>query len=180
MLLYMTPALLVLLLACSQNNTNKENSTGNANDMANNDNAERQKMIANNERVNRAIETGNFDGTDTLWADDIVDHSGPGGKEVRGKDSLKAMLMLMSKSMKDIKIDTKVSAYDHEKGYLFSLSHFTATTTAPMNGMPANTKIDMNSIDLIKIVNGKATEHWVYENPQDMMKMMSRQKNGKK
>ncbi len=102
------------------------------------------------------------------------------GKEVHGKDSLKAVLMQISKSMKDIKIDTKVSAYDHEKGYLFSESNFTATTTAPLYGMPANTKLDMNSVDVVKIVNGKATDHWVYENPQEMMKMMSEQKKGKK
>ncbi len=172
--------LLGLLLSCSHANTNKENSIGNNNNTSNNLNREREKMIANNELVNRAIETGNFDGIDTLWADDIVDHSGPMGEEVHGKDSLKAVLMQMSKSMKDIKIDTKVSAYDPEKGYLFSLSHFTATTTAPMSGMPANSKLDMNSVDVIKIVNGKATDHWVFENPQDMMKMMSGQKNGKK
>lgn len=48
-----------------------------------------------------------------------------------------------------------------------------------MNGMPANAKFDMNSVQVVKIVNGKATDHWMYENPQDMMKMMGGQK-GKK
>ncbi len=67
MLFYICPALLVLLLSCSQDNTNKENSTGNDNNTGDNLSQERERMIANNERVNRAIETGNFDGIYTLW-----------------------------------------------------------------------------------------------------------------
>lgn len=170
----------ILVLSCSQANSNKENAAGSDSSTVNNDNKEREKMIANNERINRAIETGNFDGIDTLWANDIVDHTGPMGKEVRGKDSVKAELVQMHNSMKDIKFETKASAYDPEKGYLFSWSHFTATTTVPMEGMPANTKLDMDGVDLVKIVNGKATDHWQFNNPQDMMKMMGGQKNQKK
>lgn len=92
--------------------------------------ARRGKMIANNERVNRAIEIRNFAGIDTLWVDNIVNHLST-GTEVRGKDSVKTQLMQMSNLMKDIKIETNAAAYDPEKGFLFSLSHFTATTTAP-------------------------------------------------
>ncbi len=172
-----------LLFSCSQPESNKKNGTATANnmsDMSNNDKNERDKMIANNELVNRAIESGNFNGIDTLWADDIVEHSGPMGKEVRGKDSIKAELMTMHKSMKDIKIETKTAAFDPEKGYLFTLSHLTATTTVPMEGMPANTKLDMDGVDLIKIKNGKATDHWSFSSPEEMMKMMKGQKSGKK
>ncbi len=67
MVFYICPALLVPLLSCSQDNTNKENSTGNDNNTGDNLSQERERMIANNERVNRAIETGNFDGIYTLW-----------------------------------------------------------------------------------------------------------------
>ncbi|MEJ7682905.1 MAG: hypothetical protein WKG06_34625 [Segetibacter sp.] len=42
----------------------------------------------------------------------------------------------------------------------------------------------MNSVDVVKIKNGKATDHWTFNDPNDMMKMMSgqknKQKNGKK
>ena len=180
-LLFCTPIILsALLFSCSQANSNKDGSPGNDSSTANNANAERDRMVANNERVNRAIETGNFNGIDTLWANDIVDHTGSMGKELRGRDSVKAELMQMTKMMKDIKIETKESAYDPEKGCLFSWSHFTATTTVPMEGMPANTKLDMNSVDVVKIKNGKATDHWTFNDPNDLMKMMNGQRSGQK
>jgi len=180
-LFFCAPIILsALLLSCSQANSNKDGSRGSDSSTANNANSARDRMIANDRRINKALETGNFDGIDTLWTDDIVDHTGPMGKEVRGKDSVKAELIQMTKLMKDIKIDPKVYAYDPEKGYLFSWSHFTATTTAPMQGMPSNTKVDMNSVDVVKIKNGKATDHWTFNDPNEMMKMMNGQKNMQK
>ncbi|MEJ7682904.1 MAG: nuclear transport factor 2 family protein [Segetibacter sp.] len=119
-LLFCTPIiLLALLFSCSQANSNKDRSAGNDSSTANNANAERDRMIANDQCINKAIETGNFNGIDTLWTDDIVDHTGPNGKEVRGKDSVKAALMQMAKSMKDIKIDSKSTLMILRKGICF-------------------------------------------------------------
>jgi len=37
-----------------------------------------------------------------------------------------------------------------------------------MNGK----QTDMTSVDVTKFKDGKATEHWVYSDPNEMMKMM--------
>jgi hypothetical protein len=39
-------------------------------------------------------------------------------------------------------------------------------------GMPANTPIDMTSVNVVKIKNGKAVEHWRYIDASQMMQMM--------
>jgi hypothetical protein len=47
-----------------------------------------------------------------------------------------------------------------------------ATTNSEYMGMPANTPIDMTSVNVIKIKNGKAVEHWRYSDASEMMQMM--------
>ena len=130
-------------------------------------NGEDEKYKANTPAVFKAIETGNFDGIDSLWADNIVDHSGPNGKEVRGKDSIKVGLQKMHNSVKDLKFDVVANAYDN--GYLMTLSHVSGTTTDASMGMPPNTKMDSYSVEVVKMTDGKVTDHWHYANPNEMM-----------
>jgi predicted SnoaL-like aldol condensation-catalyzing enzyme len=158
-----TTICLYFLLSCNNANDNKANTTSNTTTTS-----EQEKYIDNNERVYRALETGNFNGIDSLWADNIVDHMPKG--DVKGKDSVKASLMEMHNQMKDFKIETIASGYDSAKGYLITLYRATGTTKGAMPGMPANTKFDMKGVDVVKIVNGKAVEHWEYDDPKDMMK----------
>jgi predicted ester cyclase len=39
-------------------------------------------------------------------------------------------------------------------------------------GMKAGQKVEMTSVDIAKFKDGKAVEHWIYMDPNDMMKMM--------
>jgi predicted SnoaL-like aldol condensation-catalyzing enzyme len=57
--------------------------------------------------------------------------------------------------------------------YLFTLVRLTGTTTAsPGMGMPPNKKMDSKSVDVVKLKDGKAVEHWEFVDPKDMMAMM--------
>ena len=61
--------------------------------------------------------------------------------------------------------------------YLFTLARLTGTTTAnPGMGMPPNKKMDLKSVDVVKVKNGKATDHWQFVDPKEMMEMMGAQK----
>ena len=60
--------------------------------------------------------------------------------------------------------------------YNFDLNRTTGTTINEFMGMPANTQLDMTGVDVVKIKNGKAVEHWAYVDPKDMMKMMEMMK----
>ncbi|HVT85125.1 MAG TPA: hypothetical protein VHD35_07965 [Chitinophagaceae bacterium] len=45
-------------------------------------------------------------------------------------------------------------------------------------GMPAGTKYDMTAIEVTKMKDGKATEHWEFMQPSEMMKMMAQPQQG--
>ena len=124
--------------------------------------------------INKAIESGNMAALDSLIAPNAVDHNGgPMAKQVVGLDSIKHSLQAMHNSMNNMKMDAEVQA--SEGDYVFTLTHMTGISSAnpdPSMGMPPNTKIDMRSVEVVKFgSDGKATDHWGYMDPADMMKM---------
>ena len=132
-----------------------------------------------NEKVYKAIESGNFDGIDTLMADDMVDHDMHTGANVKGKDSVIAMLKGIHSMFKDVKFNVLASSYDAEHGYVMTLVEVSGTTMQADHGMPANTPFSSKSVDVVQVKNGKAVEHWEYTDPIEMMKMMPEHKEMK-
>jgi predicted SnoaL-like aldol condensation-catalyzing enzyme len=133
-----------------------------------------EKNRAGTMAVYKAFETGDMSGLDSFIDKDVVDHNaGPDG-EIRGLDSLKKMFTRMHDNISDLKIESIANATDGD--YDFDLNHMTGTTKTAYMGMPANTKIDMMSVDVVKIKDGKAVEHWGYMDPNEMTKMMQMQK----
>ena len=63
--------------------------------------------------------------------------------------------------------------------YLFAYLTFTGTTAEPYMGMPANKKMTMNQVDLIRFKGDKMAEHWGFTSNEDMMKMMPHEKSMK-
>ncbi len=124
---------------------------------------------ANTLKVYKAIETGDMSGLDSIIDKDAVDHSGDNG-DIKGLDSIKKAFVKMHAQIKDLKIESMANATDGD--YNFDLNRVTGTTSDASMGMPANTKIDMMSVDVVKIKDGKAVEHWGYADPKDIMKMM--------
>lgn len=158
--------ILCFLMACKSPTTPNSTSTSNPNSMA-------ETNKANIEKIHRAIETGDVSGLDSIVDKDFVDHSGPNG-EVKGIDSLKAMFTMMHTHVPDVKITSIATATDGD--YIFDYNKMTGTNNSAFMGMPANTKFDMTGVDVVKIRNGKAVEHWGYVDPNDMMKMMGNMK----
>ena len=102
-----------------------------------------------------------------------MDHSGGrNGGDLLGGDSIVAMLGSLHNSFSDLKMEVIADATNG--GYLFTLSRLTGTTTAnPGMGMPPNKRIDSKSVDVVKLKDGKAIEHWSYNDPKEMMAMMA-------
>ena len=46
------------------------------------------------------------------------------------------------------------------------------TTATPSMGFPASTKFDSRSVDVVKLKDGKAQEHWAFMSMPDVMMMM--------
>ena len=159
--LFFITATALLLISC--NDDTATSSTDSAAD----------KAKANNREVLKAIESGDVSKLDSFITSDGVDHSGAGGMmEVKGIDSIKKDLGSMKQSFSDIKFDIQQEATNGD--YLFVLVKMTGTTSAtPAHGLPPNKKIEMTGVDVLKFNNeGKLTEHWSFNDPNDMMKMM--------
>jgi len=129
-----------------------------------------KKNLEINEKAMKAIETGNATTIDSLISNDIVDHMGPHGKEMKGGDKLKPMLIDMHNHWKNLKFDIITSSANAD--YVFTLSKTTGTAIDTTMGMTAGTKMDENMVDIIKIKDGKIVEHWGYVDPNAMMKKM--------
>jgi predicted SnoaL-like aldol condensation-catalyzing enzyme len=124
-----------------------------------------QKNLEANRAVSKAFETGNVSSLDSVVADDFVDHTDRG--DIRGRDSLKAMVAMVHRTNKDMKMEILREVADDE--YVFSWMRFSGTHDGSM--MPAG-PYDMTAIEVSKFNNGKVVEHWEFMEPREMMKMM--------
>ena len=158
-ILYAIPVgLLTLCSSCSDKSSNKM------------DNGAAAKNLAAAHGVNQAILSGDVSKLGDFIATDAVDHAGMGEGDIKGLDSIKAMLGKMKSMMKDMTQDIVKELADSD--YVFQWMHFTGTSTMPDMGMPAGTKYDMTAIEASKYKDGKIIEHWEFMQPSDVMKMM--------
>ncbi len=128
--------------------------------------AEEQKNIAASDVVGKAFETGDVSGIDNVVADDFIDHTDRG--DMKGRDSLKAMVKMVHENFKDMKTEKVREVADGD--FVYSWMRYSGTSDGSM-GMPKG-PYDMKSIEVAKFKDGKAIEHWAFMEMQDMMKMM--------
>ncbi len=136
--------------------------------------AQKDKAMANNRAIYKAIETGDVSTLKNYIAKDAVDHSGgANGQDITNGDSIIAMLGDIHNSFTNLKMDIIADAVNGD--YVFTLVHMTGTTNAnPGMGMPPNKTIDSKSVDVVRLKDGKAVEHWSFEDPKEMMQMMGK------
>lgn len=128
-----------------------------------------EQNITKARSIYNAIETGDSTAIRPLIADDAVDHQGPNGTEVRGGANITHMLADLHNHIKDIHFDV---ISDAAKGdYVFTMVNMKGTAVDNSFGMPAGTKMDDRSVDVVKVKDGKMVEHWGFFDAADMMKM---------
>jgi len=148
----------IALISCKDNTSSTDASaTANSQD---------EKNLANNAKVYKAIETGDVSPIDSLIATDAVDHDGgEDGKDMVGKDSILHMLGNLHNNMKDLKLDVISSATNGD--YIFTLVHVTGTSADS-----SHMKIDEMGTDVVKVKDGKMTEHWGFTEDKTMAQRM--------
>ncbi len=129
-----------------------------------------EKNLASNKKVYKAFETGDRAVLDSFISSDAVDHAGPNGTAISNGDSVKNMLADMHNHVKDLSVNIITAAANDD--YIFTYSELTGTTADSTWGMPAGTKIDEKSVDLVRVKDGKMVEHWAFADPNEMMKRM--------
>lgn len=130
-------------------------------------NAENTKLVF------RAIQTGDVAALDTLFTDDVIDHdAGPQGEDIVGKDSVIAMIGKIHTYFDNLKVDMVHHATSNDGEYHYATVRMTGKAKENPWGMPAGMDMDDTSVDVIKIKNGKASEHWGFMSMKDMNEMM--------
>lgn len=137
--------------------------------------AQAQKNLDGANAINAAIQSGDVSKLDQYIAADGVDHTGSKG-EVKGVDAIKAELGSMHTSSDDMKLEVTTESANDD--YTFQWIRYTGTSKTADMGMPPGTKFDMNSVEVLKWKDGKATDHWGFMQPNDVMKMMQQPQQG--
>jgi len=132
-----------------------------------------QKNLDAMHMVDKAFETGDVNGIDSIIAPGFVDHTDKGDK--KGADSLKAMIKMSHDADKNMKMQVVKELADDD--YVFAIMHYSGTGDGKM--MPAG-PYDMHSMEVVKFSNGKATDHWSYMEMSEVSKMMAAMAGGNK
>ena len=149
-------AMLCLLISCNDAGTSSSTTETSAN----------EKNKADFKVIYNALETGDVSKLDSIIDKDMVDHT-PFG-DVKGIDSLKKFFVEFHKHTKDVKVESIATGTDGD--YVLDYNRMTGTFTAPFMGMPAG-PMNMTTVDVVRLKDGKAVEHWGFMDVQDVMKM---------
>jgi len=143
---------------------------------ANDDKTVDNRNHENMQEVYRAIETGDVSKLDTLMADDVVDHNAnPDGSDIKGRDSVKKMLADIHNYFDGLKMEMLSDATSSDGNYHFTMLRMKGKAKANPMGIPVGEEIDDTNVDVVKIKDGRATDHWGFMSMadfQDMMKKM--------
>ena len=118
------------------------------------------------------FEKADWSGIEKIVSADFKDHSSMGDPNApSNRDSLINGLKAFHDAFPDMKFEVlHVAGVDD---MVFVHYRFTGTNSGAMMGMPAtNKKVDYMGVDLVKIKDGVATEHWDYGDNISFMKQM--------
>jgi predicted ester cyclase len=128
-----------------------------------------QKNLDAMHGINTCIQSKDFNKLGDYITEDAVDHAGEQG-DLKGLATIKAELIKMVAGSKDEKMTVIKELADDE--YVMSWQTYSGTAVTDQMGMKAGDKFNMSAIEVAKFKDGKATEHWSFMQPADMMKMM--------
>ncbi|MBC7511284.1 MAG: nuclear transport factor 2 family protein [Ferruginibacter sp.] len=129
-----------------------------------------------NTKFYKAMENGDSVTLKNWINADAVDHNGgQNGEDIVGGDKIVPMLTQLHKSFEPgLKMNIISQAVDGD--YLYTLVEMKGTTIAnPAMGLPPSTKMDTRNVDVVKLKDGKAQEHWAFMSMPDVMMMMKGQ-----
>ena len=119
--------------------------------------------------VNKAFDTKDFSKLGDYIAEDCIDHAGEHG-DIKGLANMKAEFEKMVAGQENAKTEVIKELADDE--YAMVWQRYTGTLKTDQMGKKAGDTYDMTAVEVIKFKDGKATEHWSFMQPSDMMKMM--------
>ena len=133
------------------------------------------KVAANIEKTKSfypMFEKGDWAGIEKIVAPDFKDHNAMTDPNAPfNRDTLMRYLKINKEAFPDMKMEILHTAGADDM--VFVHYRFTGTNTGPFFGMPAtNKKVDYYGVDLLRIKDGLAVEHWDYADNMTYMKQM--------
>lgn len=160
-------ALLVALLfsACNKGGSNP------AADAALRADSLRKANIEGYTSVMTMINSGKMDDIGKFVADNMVEHQKMSPDQKDGIAGMKEMMTEMRAAYPDFKFT--VHEITADTNMVWARFTMTGTNSGPMMGMPAtNKQISVDGVDVLRIENGKAVEHWGYMEEMKMMQQL--------
>lgn len=114
---------------------------------------------------------GNLDVFEELASDDIVDHEEGLPGQPSGKEGVRFFINAMRDAFSDIKADVDPMLDEGNLGAARTL--LTATHTGEFMGVPATNKsVEFESVDIIRLEDGKVAEHWGVTDVMSLMQQL--------
>jgi predicted SnoaL-like aldol condensation-catalyzing enzyme len=119
--------------------------------------------------IRDAIDSSQWNKLDDYIAADAIDHDGDQGY-IKGRDSIKMMLQMWH-TMADDKVSVIRELADDD--YVMTWVDSKGKYLVAGQGHKAGDTFAAEIMDITKVANGKAVEHWMMMMPADAMKMMA-------
>jgi steroid delta-isomerase-like uncharacterized protein len=148
----------------------QKGASGGANDAAMKADSAKMKAIENYKAVTEMFNTGKMDDLGKYIADNFIEHQQEPGQKP-GLAGLKESMTQFRVGFPDLKFTVEHITADSTM--IWAQVRMTGTNSGMFMGMPANNKkIDVEGVDIVRLENGKAVEHWGYYEDMKMMGQM--------
>ena len=118
----------------------------------------RQEFSRLNKQWVEILETGDVDRIDEVIARDFVDHN-PSPGTTPDRQGVIDWIRETHTAFSNVRVRTDDEIVDGDK--IVVRAHVTGTHTGPFQGVPATNKsVDVETIDILRVKDGKAVEHW--------------------
>jgi steroid delta-isomerase-like uncharacterized protein len=105
------------------------------------------------------FDPGDVDRVPEFCAEDFVDHEPQPPGMPEGIEGVKAFIQMFHAGFPDVKASVEDVLAEGDR--VVARVRFTGTHQGEFMGVPATGKrIDMETIDIVRVVDGKAVEHW--------------------
>ena len=130
-----------------------------------------EEMKALNRRFyDEVFNEGNLDLLDELVADDFVEHEEFPGLPP-GKEAVRAFATMLRDAFPDARFTIDDEIVEGDK--IVTRSHLEGTHRGEFLGMPpTGLKINIQAIDIVRVRDGKAIDHWGVTDQMSMMQQL--------
>lgn len=102
-------------------------------------------------RIVEIFNTGDLSEVDSIFSSDYVDHQRPCWMNITGQDEFKQIVIMARKSLPNLHVTIEDIIAEND----------TVVARLQWHSIPqTGKKIDRETIDILRFVNGKAVEHW--------------------